>query len=440
LRFWPGAAGVAMAAAVLFLGRPHGRFVRRLPAGMVEVHSEIAVDAGCDLRGDPSGTVLHLAADFAGRAAIVVHGDNVALRDFTIDGNRAALENRAGLPPYDTPFARFTRANGIVAQRVTGLAIEGVHFANIAGFAVLASGAHAVDIRSVTVADSGSRNPLGRNNATGGILLEEGTTDFRVVHCQLANIRGNGIWTHSLYTSPRNARGLIAFNRFRQIGRDAIQAGHATALSITGNSGSGIGFPLEGVDIENGATPVALDTAGNVDGSSYDGNRFTEIDGKCIDLDGFHDGEVRGNQCINRAAPEAYRFGHYGITMNNANRDMRSQNIRLVDNLIDGALFGGVFVIGSGHTIARNRLLGLDGSHCNENAARFGCYYGPGDPQILEAGIYLARGAERPAPARDNLIEDNRIAGFKMQTHCIVAARGVALRSNTILHNACLDQ
>jgi hypothetical protein len=434
------AAAVAIAVAVLFLGLPRRRPVRQLPAGVIEVHSEIAVDADSELRGAPSGTVLRLASDFAGRAAIVVRGDNVALRDFTIDGNRAALETRAGLPPYDTSFAKFTRANGVLAERVSGLTIDRLHFRNIAGFAVLVSRARAVGIRRVTVADSGSRNSLGRNNSTGGILLEEGTSDFRVTNCELSRIRGNGIWTHSLYTSPRNARGLIAFNRFHQVGRDAIQAGHVTAISVTGNSGSRIGFPVEEVDIENGATPVALDTAGNVDASSYDGNRFEEIDGKCIDLDGFHDGEVRANQCINRGAPESYRFGHYGITMNNANPDMRSQNIRLVDNLIDGTLFGGIFVIGSGHTIARNRLLAIDASHCNENAVRFGCYYGPADPEILEAGIYLARGAEHPAPARHNLIQDNRITGFKMQSRCILAAPGVDPHSNTIFHNVCRDR
>jgi len=436
------AATTAVALVVLFLlFAPLRRHpVRQLPAGVVEVHSEIAVDAGCELRGAPSGTVLHLAADFTGRAAIVVRGDQVTLRDFTIDGNRAALETRSGLPPYNMRFADFTGANGVLADRVTGLAVDRVRFRNIAGFALLVSRARGVDIHRVTVIDSGSRNGLGRNNSTGGILLEEGTTDFRVTNCELSGIRGNGIWTHSLYTSPRNGRGVIALNRFRQIGRDAIQAGHATALSITGNSGSRIGFPWEDVDIENGATPVAIDTAGNVDASSYVGNRFAEIDGKCIDLDGFHDGEVRANQCVNRAPPESYRYGHYGITSNTANPDMRSQNVRVVDNWIDGTLYGGVFLIGSGHTIARNRLLHLDASHCNENAARFGCYYGPADPEILEAGIYLAHGAEHPAPARLNLIAGNQITGFKMQSRCILAAPGVEPLSNTIAHNDCRNQ
>lgn len=433
-------AAVATAVIVLLLGLPRRRSVRLLPAGVVEVHAEIVVDADSELRGSPYGTVLHLAPDFAGRAAVVVRGDNVTLRNFTIDGNRAALETRAGLPPYDIPFAKFTRANGVLAEGVAGLTIDRLACNNIAGFAVLVSHARSVDIRHIRVIGSGSRNSLGRNNSTGGILLEEGTTDFRVTNCYLSHIRGNGIWTHSLYTSPRNARGVIALNRIRVIGRDAIQAGHATAISVTGNWGSSIGYPFDDVDIESGATPVAIDTAGNVDASSYDGNRFAEIDGKCIDLDGFHDGEVRANQCVNRGGPESYRFGHYGITMNNANPDMRSQNIRLVDNLIDGTLYGGIFVIGSGHTIARNRLRGIDASHCNENAARFGCYYGPADPDILEAGIYLARGAEHPAPARHNLIQDNRIAGFKMQSRCILAAPGVDLRSNAIIGNVCRDR
>ncbi len=79
------------------------------------------------------------------------------------------------------------------------------------------------------------------------------------------------------------------------------------------------------VDVENGGTPVGIDTAGNVDQSTYEHNRFEEIDGKCIDLDGFHDGAVRGNTCINRRPPEDYPFGHFGIVFNNASIEMRSR-------------------------------------------------------------------------------------------------------------------
>ena len=42
---------------------------------------------------------------------------------------------------------------------------------------------------------------------------------------------------------------------------------------------------------------MALDTVGEVDHSSYARNPFTEVDGKCIGLDGFRDGEVGENSC-----------------------------------------------------------------------------------------------------------------------------------------------
>ena len=105
--------------------------------------------------------------------------------------------------------------------------------------------------------------PAGRNNATGGILLEEGTRDFTVTRCDLRNVRGNGIWTHSLATAPQNRDGLIASNHFERIGRDAIQVGHGTRVRVEDNTGSEIGYPLEDVDMEDLATPVAIDTAGD---------------------------------------------------------------------------------------------------------------------------------------------------------------------------------
>jgi hypothetical protein len=426
-------------AAFVMLPAPRYRVVQ-LPPGVLYVQSEMIVGSGVDLRGAPGGSVLRFAPGFSGRALIVVKGSNVRLRDFTVEGDRETVDARTGLPTYDTPFARFTRGNGVLAEDTARLRIENLRFRGMSGFAVLVSRGRDVSIDRVQVRDSGGRNSAGRNNATGGILLEEGTLKFRVTRCVLENIRGNGIWTHSLYTSPRNDGGIIAQNRFDAIGRDAIQVGHATNVRVEDNSGRSIGFPFEDVDMEGRAVPVAIDTAGNVERCLYAGNRFEEIDGKCIDLDGFHDGELRANVCVNSGPPEQYRFGNYGIVMNNTNPDMQSRNIQVIDNVIDGPRFGGIFVIGTGHLVARNRLLRLNTAHCNEGAARFGCYYAAGEADMLRSGIYLGRGAERPAPARGNTIEENEISGYKMGERCIGIAPGILPEWNTIRHNRCRSE
>jgi hypothetical protein len=415
---WVVAAGLLTVAALLLApAPPRGRFVQLAP-GTVEIHQEMVLEDGAELRGAASGSVLRAAADFHGRAMIVVRGNHVLLRDFTVDGNREKLESRLGLPGYDVPFARFTPGNGVLADGVGHLTIQNVRFREIAGFAVLVSRSRQVSIDRVRVADSGSRNPAGRNNTTGGILLEEGTSDFRVTRCELRNIRGNGIWTHSLYTSPRNARGLFAENRFDTIGRDALQVGHATEVRVEGNSGTRIGYPEDMVD----AQPVGIDTAGNVDRSIYTGNQFSAINGKCIDLDGFHDGEVSRNVCV--------EIGGFGIVMNNTNPDMQSRNVRIEDNLLDGVKYGGIFVIGEDNLIQRNRLLNLNTAHC-------GCYYAAGEPDLFRSGIYLGKGAERPARARGNRIEENEITGYQMDRRCIGGAPSIYPDWNVVRGNRC---
>ncbi len=404
--------------------------VMELPAGVVEVQAEIRTPPGAhdlEIRGARAGTVLRARAGFDGRALLVCEsGRNIRFTGFTVDGNRAALEKRAGLPPYNVPFVRFTRANGVLAEGAAGLRISGVRFENMAGFAVLVSRSQDVTIERVSVRDSGSRNEKGRNNSTGGILLEEGTRGFVVRDCALERIHGNGVWTHSLYTSARNAEGLIAANRFRNIGRDAIQVGHAVRVRVERNRGWYIGFPSAEVDIEGQAIPVAIDTAGNTERCAYVSNRFEEINGKCIDLDGFHDGEVRDNACINPRRAQDYPYGNYGIVMNDANPDMRPEKVRIVANEIDGARYGGIFVIGEGNTVTGNRMRRLNLAHAAQD--------------LLRSGIYLGQGAERPAPARANIIEDNVISGFGMAKRCVAAAPGVRLESNRIARNTCRDE
>jgi len=421
LRLVAALAPAVLAAALLVVPPPRAGSVQLAP-GTVELHREMVLGDGAEVRGAASGSVLRAAADFQGRALIVVRGNGVLLRDFAVEGNRDKLESRQGLPGYDVPFARFTPGNGVLAEGVSHLAVRNVRFREIAGFAVLVSRSRQVAIDGVQVSDSGSRNPAGRNNTTGGILLEEGTRDFRVTHCELRGIRGNGIWTHSLYTSPRNAAGEFTENRLTRIGRDALQVGHASQVRVEGNSGTDIGFPEEAVDVEGGATPVAVDTAGNVDRSVYARNQFSRVNGKCIDLDGFHDGEVSRNVCLNIAG--------YGIVMNNTNPDMRASRVRMEENLLDGVKYGGIFVIGTGNVVRHNRLLRLNTAHC-------GCYYTAGEPDMFSSGIYLGKGAERPAPARGNLIEENEVTGYRMEGRCIGAAPGILAGWNLVRGNRC---
>jgi hypothetical protein len=414
----------------------------RLPAGVVEVSSEIAIPEGAhDLDiGGTGTTVLRASSGFRGRALLIcARGTRIRLHDVAIEGNRRGVKPLAMAPP-ENYFRVYYGDNGILADETRDLEIHNVRFREVAGFAILVSRGQRVRIDGVSVENSGLLGPNGRNNSSGGILLEEGVSDFQVVRSLLRNIRGNGIWTHSLYRSPRNRDGLIAQNNFDTIGRDAIQVGHATNVRVAGNAGVSIGFPAEVVDTEGGGTPVAIDTAGNVDHSAYEGNRFREVNGKCIDLDGFHDGDVRGNSCRNGGPPENYAFGHFGIVMNNTNPDMQSANIVISDNEIDGAKYGGIFVIGSGHRIVGNKLRRLDSARCNENASQFGCYYFPGEPELLETGIYLGRRAERPAVTRGNVIQGNLISGYRMRRRCIQAAPGVRLADNTVAHNICADE
>src|SRR3982751_2037611 len=133
-----------MTPPVLLMAPRPRRTETRLPPGLLELHSELIVDR--DLRGDPSGSILRMAADFRGRAAIVVRGSGIRLREFAIEGNRDASDVRAGLPPYDVAFARFTTANGILVSGASDVTIERVRLSSIAGFAVLVTRSRQVTI------------------------------------------------------------------------------------------------------------------------------------------------------------------------------------------------------------------------------------------------------------------------------------------------------
>jgi hypothetical protein len=411
-----------------------------LPSGVIEISSELHLAAGArDLNLIGNHTVLKAAANFHGRALLVIeHAANIQLQDFTIDGNRDALHRTSELVPPENAFRIWYRDSGILCDEVEGLHISHLELKNVASFPILVSRSSDVHIEGVDVSDSGTLNAKGRNNTTGGILLEEGTLKFDVTGSKFNNIRGNGLWTHSLRTSPRGFDGLFANNEFDGVGRDAIQVGHATRVRVFDNIIRNVGFPSEQVDVENGGTPVGIDTAGNVGQSIYARNHFEEINGKCFDLDGFHDGNVRDNTCLNKRPPADYPFGHYGIVMNNTDPDMNARGIEISGNHFDGMKFGALYLIGSGHRILGNQFLNVNTAGCNDNL-QFGCLFKPDEPDLLRSGIYVARGVARLEETKGNLIRDNTITGHGMELNCVKFAPGVDATQNQNVANHCSD-
>jgi len=412
-----------------------------LPQGTIEISTELTLAPGAhDLEIDGNQTTLKAANTFKGRAILVAENvRNIRLRDFTIDGNREAIGKPLDMVPPENYFRLWYPNNGLLFDQIETLEISDLHLQNITNFPILVSRSSGIKISNVAVRDSGSRNAQGRNNLSGGILIEEGSSHFEVRDSTFLRIAGNALWTHSLRISSRLEDGIFANNRFDTVGRDAIQVGHATRVRVEDNTGTAIGYPAELVDAEHGGTPVGIDTAGNVDATTYARNRFEEVDGGCIDLDGFHDGAVRDNTCVNRKPQDAYPFGHFGIVMNNTDPGTHSQNIEITGNTMDGMKYGGLFLMGSGHHITGNRFVHLNIAGCNESAAKVYCIYKQDEPAMLESGIYLSRGLGHAEETRGSIIRENVISGHKMKTRCIAYGPGVKPQANTLQGNNCSD-
>jgi Right handed beta helix region len=444
-----GIVFLVLALAASGCGTPQAKIQRalnrksgtvQLPPGVVLIHSELKIPAGAhDLEiAGGNGTVLRAADDFRGRALIACAGaERIRLHGFAVDGNRTFGQTQEMAPP-ENAFRLMYMENGLWFDQTRAIQISNMQFRNVTSFAVLISRSSDISIDRVSVAYSGSLNRHFRNNGTGGIVIEEAGSHFAVRHCVFRHILGNGLWTHSLYTSQRNSDGAFEDNEFDTVGRDAIQIGHATDVRVRGNHGRHIGYPVDIIDAENEGTPVAIDTAGNVGETIYADNRFEEVDGKCFDLDGFHDGEVRGNSCVNHGTAEDYKFGHYALVMNDSNPDMHSRNVTITGNEFNGVKFGGIYVVGGPHRIEDNRLLNLNLAHCNDNPA-INCLYRKDQPDLLRSGIYLAAGVKTQDATAGNTIEHNRIEGYKIREHCIAASPSVSLKSNTVADNQCRD-
>jgi hypothetical protein len=98
------------------------------------------------------------------------------------------------------------------------------------------------------------------------------------------------------------------------------------------------------------------------------------------------------NSCVNRPDAALYPSATSAFFLTTAIRTPGRTGIRVIGNLLDGVKFTGILAFGTGHTIAHNRLLNVNLAHCNEEAAKSGCYYPKDEPDALQTGIYLGRG------------------------------------------------
>jgi hypothetical protein len=237
-----------------------------LPSGEFEISREIVLPGDVhDLEIKGANTTLKASPEFRGRALLtIVNGKNIRIHNLSLDGNRDAVGRMFSLPNPGTMYARFVPANGIVAENATGLEIADIKATHIAGFAVLVNSGKGVRLHDIDVTASGGFNAQRRNNGAGGIVIEEGTTDFEIRRCAFGSIRGNGVTLRS------SDHGKIYENEFRSIAREAIKTDTVKAITIENNRMEQIGFPVEEVD-----GPGAL----------------------CMRLDRFDNGAITENTC-----------------------------------------------------------------------------------------------------------------------------------------------
>ncbi len=419
-----------------------GKSVIELPPGKSQLDHALVIPKGSkdvELRGNAAGSTLVIGSGFTDTAAIEATGaSNLTLSGFGIVGDRTELRSPWYLPLKEAAFADYYTANGIVIRASSNVTLRQLTFSRIRAFPVIVNATAKATIDTVTIEDSGTLNADGHNNTTGGILIEEGCSGFIVRNSRFTRITGTAIWTHSYARSPRQSDGLIADNTIDTVARDAIQIGHATGVRVQRNRGWKIGFPVEYIDFPGYGTPVAIDTAGNVDHTVYADNVFTEVNGQCLDLDGFHDGEITGNHCSNVPATATQWLGlHFGILFGNHDPGATSSNIKIMGNTLQGFGYGGVFLVGDHNRIEDNRFLDVNLAHCGTQPIPAKCNAMLDEPDALRAGIYLSNDGGRATATHDNIIRNNVITGFGIAAHCIAAKQGVDLKTNTISGNTC---
>lgn len=413
-----------------------------LPPEAVELKKPLVIPPGTEVElTGTADSVLHAAPEFQGQALILCRDcKRVKMRGFSVEGAESGPSQLpVEAPPENVARGRHFNSNGILIDNGEDVEISGVRFRGLPGYAVVGAGSRRVKVENVSVSGGGSRNLRGKSNGSGGIVFEDGSTGIEVRNSRFEKISGHGISTAARPTAQRNGNLVFENNEFNLTGRSAIHVGSSNRVRVLNNRIKFAGYPAEVVENEVGAASAAISSSGKVDEGVIRGNRIEEVNGYCFYLNGFHDGAVEGNECVNRGKPEEYPLGAYGIWFGNLSAEMRSQLNRVESNLIEGMRLGGVFLVGSGHKILNNRFLKLNMAQCPDQRARNGCDLMPSEPGVVRAGVFIGDKAERPDPATGNVVEGNQISGYNMKANCVILADKVDAAANVVRGNTCLD-
>lgn len=217
--------------------------------------------------------------------------------------------------------------------------------------------------------NDGAGNPKGFGGYTGGIFSEGDGTNYSVSNllvegCTFRRINGNCLWSHAYALTKAHTNFRYLVNHFEDTGLDAIELGVVVGGEVEGNTGRRIGYCT--FDDNSASTPrflsgknaTGIDSAGLVRGVGYKNNSFASVNGGYIDLDGYSQATVSGNELImykssdpkftedrlNIIGPanDGTSFA-YGMQISNTNNDpVAGTNVTIEGNTIENMNAGAI--------------------------------------------------------------------------------------------------
>ncbi|MCW5966308.1 MAG: right-handed parallel beta-helix repeat-containing protein [Bryobacterales bacterium] len=441
--------------------------VVRLAAGDYVLEAPLQLKRkGLTLTGEGDATVLRRAVTVEqGEGLLNVRASGVALRRFRLDGqvsepaaipyiDPAGGPSVLGAPIHGDPMhPELLRNTSItIHPGVQDITFEELTIERTGGYAILIDarygGIKNVNLRRLRLRDNcphvfGKQGDLRYGSWTGGIHYQNDGRDLDFARHALASltiedseferISGHAIWGHGYGFQTLNEAITVRRNRFTDIGMDAVLVANAQRAVVEENQFLRIGYvsssagelprpawyPGMRLDGMDNIPAVGIDTSGLVRDSVYRKNHMRNVNGHCIDLDGFTRGDVVDNTMRVSGREDAWNYvndqvtqfgGHQpgnftkGINLSNTSGAALTEQVRIEGNTLINM---------GGFAIALN-----DSQHCTvagNHIRHYGQHYGP---VILTNSLREPR--ERHV-SRQNVVRDNYIH-FYLEAWCVTEA------------------